>query len=261
LIDFQPGIQDKFVFKVEVPSGDMLAGYYELKGSRTDYYVQLGKNAGGNIQWSPAMNPDSNGKLYIDLSFDFLVGTGEYFVKVKMLPSSPGRMRIFLDNNSRIAVCEPDENNNAEEALNLQAIKKGNNYFRFGDVCDYDHADWYYFTTEDYDPSDGPKQFIRLKGAVAGMTVAVVDPNTLGSKAIAEVEEDGGVAIIDLDTVGLMPDTKYYVLVGYVDVDMVQVYDLELCPDLKFFVLPGKMLEIKSKLKIQPGVFMKIDED
>ena len=94
------------------------------------------------------------------------------------------------------------------------------------------------------------------------MSVHVVHPDSLGSMAVSEVEENGGVAVLDLDNVpGLSPDKKFYVMVAYVDVDMVQVYDLELCPDLQFFILPGMKFEIKPKLKIQPGVFLKIDGD
>jgi hypothetical protein len=82
--------------------------------------------------------------------------------------------------------------------------------------------------------------------------------------AVSEVQEAGGYAILDLDGVpGLSPDKKFYVMVAYADVDQVQVYDLELCPDFKFLFMPEYFLELKlePKLKLKPGVFIEIDDD
>lgn len=260
--DFAPGIQDVYFLKMEVPPGDILAGYFELKGSRLDYQVQFGQDIQGTVAWSPAQTPNANGRLYVDLNYEFTAGPGVYYIKIKMLPSSPGRMRVYLDNNSRLVSCEPDNDNSYENAGQLKAIKVGNYYHRFGDFCPgVDWEDFYSFKAEDFELSDGPRKFIRLKGSKKGMMLVLAGDESLnyGTLGSAEVPEDGGTAIIDLDGV-IQPGEKYYVLVGMAPGNEIQVYDLDLCRDLQFLYHPEWVLK-KTKIKIPLRYFELEDDD
>ncbi len=261
--DFAPGIQDVYFLKMEVPSGDILAGYFEIKGSRPDYQVQFGKDNQGSVAWSPVLTPNTYGRLYVDLNYEFTAGPGVYYIKVKMLQSSPGRMRVFLDNRSRIASCEADDNNIWEDAMNLKSIKVGSNYHMFGDLCPtVDWQDMFFFNSDDFEYSDGPRQYLRLKGSKKGMILLLASDEAYGTLGKVEVTEDGGTAIIDLDGI-INPGEKYWVAVGVgvAPEDDIQVYDLDLCPDFQVLYHPEWILKKKLNIKVPLRHFELEDDD
>lgn len=158
VIEFQPGVQNVFYATMTVPSDRFLVGYYDIYGSRTNYRVRLGQiGPAGTPVWAPALNPDSKGKLTIDMNYDYLTDAGTYYLKVEMLPSSPGRMRILVDNHTRIAECATDENEAYTDAINLKYFYSGGYYSYEGELCpSLDNADWYYFESGLFDEAKGP---------------------------------------------------------------------------------------------------------
>jgi hypothetical protein len=238
-IDLQPGIQEVFFTTLTVPADRYLVGYYEIIGSRPHYRVRLGKIGPGGIPvWSPGINADSQAKVTIDMNYSYLSDAGTYFLKIEMLPSCPGKMRVFIDNNSRIAECASDDNNAYSDALDLGMYHRDYYHWRSGDMCPPDdEVDWYFFNSGFFDPDEGPKKNICLRGGAEGMRIELYN-GYMNLQGMAETTSVGGYATIDLDgiLIGGLPmavGQNYYVKVmANSSEDRIQVYDLQLRNDL-----------------------------
>ncbi len=251
-IDFEPGIQDVFFLKVGVPEGGQLVGFYEFKGSRSDYEVALGGiKPDGSVAWAPAVQANAKGRVYIDLNYDFDAEAGSYMIRVKMLPSSAGRMRVLLCNDSRIAV-RVNDGDTMDDPGDLTIYSDNGVYHRFGDVSPEDWEDYYYFDSGDFELADGPKQFLRLKGAYAGMKMYLFRQDPAGTIGTAEITEPGGYATIDLDGI-IVPNKRYLLAIARAqNVDEIQVYDLELRDDFYVMRPPDGIFKMeKMKLPIK----------
>lgn len=246
----KPGLQETYYTTLTVPEEEYLVGYYDIYGSRPNYRVFMGKLGPGESPiWSPALNPDPDGKLTIDMNYDYLSDAGTYFLKFEMLQPSPGRMRVLIDNHSIITGCTADTNNDYFDAQGLYFMS-GYDEPKYGAFCPPDDIeDWYTLSTSDFNPQAGPHRYLRLRGSVNGMTIRLYD-NDLLFKGEAVINEVGGIAKIDLK--GLVQPNKSYKLKVSANPqeERIQIYELEYKSDLLRF---KPEFTLKKKLEILPG--------
>ncbi len=228
-MDFQPAIQDKFFVKLDVASGGVLAGWFDIFGSRKEYSVYLGQiGPGGNPVWSPAISPNKTGKVYLDMSFDYFTGPGTYYIKIEPQPTA-GRMRAFLENHSVLAECI-DEGGTYQDAQLL-----GGNWDTdlnsTGHLCPpVDMVDWFYFVPQDTGAMAAKYHHIYFKAATMGMRFKLYDEH-LNFIDAAVISEDGGEGRFDTD--GLTEKQRYYVKVEPNETrDIIQVYYIRLRSDI-----------------------------
>jgi hypothetical protein len=193
------------------------------------------------------------------MNYEYLADAGTYFLRIKMLPSSPGRMRVFVDNHSRLTECRADTNNDYFDAVPLLEYPAPNSP-GLGEFCPpYDVEDWFFLQKNDFNPSVGPFQHLELQGGVKGMRVRLYS-DSMQFLREAKVNEVGGIVEIDLDGV-IQPNEIYRIKVEANPAEeRVQIYELRLKNDL-IFIFPGFELLQTPQLQLKPEFFKVIVED
>jgi hypothetical protein len=260
--DLKLGVQDALFGKIIVPEEKFLAGYFEIYGSRPEYNVSIGKLGPGSTPlWSPALTPAANGKLVIDMDYEYLADPGEYYLRMKIPSNSPGQTRILLENQARLTECVSDDNDTFYEAVNLRPYYTYSDP-GFGQLCPtVDNADWYYFYMNDYDTQVGPNEKLIFKGGAPGMRIEFYDSDMV-MKFSHDLTSAGETVDYALKSY-TKPNELYRVKVeANPSLEKVQVYELKIAPILRAFPMP---FEFKADegliMKISPEAFKILKKD